>query len=257
MKQILFALALAASPLAANATTVTDKVEDAIAEAIKKIPDMVENIASDAIAAQDSATSITLYSDTTDEELADDTTMTTVVNTQPTNYKFSYSSDEDDPWIFAVAIVAIVCVIVIPLLCLFAFPLLIIWLIARSRRKRERERNEMIMALAKEGKDVTPIVNNEIAADRKPAATNEDMRNKGIKNVCIGFGVGVLLWSIMGKLGFGIGFIIVCVGFSQLLTANRAGDANNYTQANTTADSSSYNKEERSSEPTEDEKNEA
>lgn len=246
MKKILLALAIAATTLTANAMTVTDKVEDAIAEAIRRLPDVVGEIA-EANTVADSATEVTLYSDTTDEELADDTAM--VSSSAPTTYKYSYEGDECSPWEYVVAIVAIVCVILVPILCIFGFPILIIWLIARSRRKRERERNAIILEMAKEGRDVTPLINNAQRESIAQPRANDDLYGKGVKNICVGVGVGVLLWVIMGRMGIAIGFVIVCVGVSQLLTSKRnAASAPINAEPEATANADSYNKEERTQE---------
>ena len=44
-----------------------------------------------------------------------------------------------------------------------------------------------------------------------------DAFNKGIKNVCLGVGLAVMLGIIMGDFGVGIGILIICIGIGELL----------------------------------------
>ena len=47
-----------------------------------------------------------------------------------------------------------------------------------------------------------------------------DTKRKGVKNICLGFGLFIFLWAIT-NFGIGcIGILVMCVGLGQYLTAS-------------------------------------
>ena len=88
---------------------------------------------------------------------------------------------------------------IIALLCVFGLPLIIVlallFLIFR-RRKSDSTINQ---------------------PSETPSVSDRALFNKGIKNVCLGVGLAVMLGIIMGDFGIGIGILIICIGIGELL----------------------------------------
>ena len=88
---------------------------------------------------------------------------------------------------------------IIALLCVFGLPLIIVlallFLIFR-RRKSDSTINQ---------------------PSETPSVPDRALFNKGIKNVCLGVGLAVMLGIIMGDFGIGIGILIICIGIGELL----------------------------------------
>lgn len=179
---------------------------------------------------------MTLYSDTTDNELAEDTIA--YKNSSWSGSIGNIDINKQDVTDIILAIIVLICVILIPTLCIFGLPLLIIWLIARNRRKMERERNELIKALAESGKDVSKLVDEQIQENKISKPRNEDIYNKGIKNICLGVGLGIMIYFITHTMAIvSIGILIVCIGIGQIITSKHSAS-----QSPTTIDSTEENK---------------
>ena len=88
---------------------------------------------------------------------------------------------------------------IIVLLCVFGLPLIIVlallFLIFR-RRKSDSNINQ---------------------PSETQSVSDRALFNKGIKNVCLGVGLAVMLGIIMGDFGVGIGILIICIGIGELL----------------------------------------
>ena len=88
---------------------------------------------------------------------------------------------------------------IIALLCVFGLPLIIVlallFLIFR-RRKSDSTINQ---------------------PSETQSVSDRALFNKGIKNVCLGVGLAVMLGIIMGDFGIGIGILIICIGIGELL----------------------------------------
>lgn len=88
---------------------------------------------------------------------------------------------------------------IIVLLCVFGLPLIIVlallFLIFR-RRKSDSTINQ---------------------PSETQSVSDRALFNKGIKNVCLGVGLAVMLGIIMGDFGVGIGILIICIGIGELL----------------------------------------
>ena len=212
---------------AQSAVETQDRVEDAIREAtlkvtsaVKKNEKMSQEAANDSVQKADTS-AVTVYSDTTDNELEDDTT-DVVISADNGNFHISDVTRDLEPGEIIIAFIVLLCIVVIPLLIVFALPLLIIWLIARSRRNRERERNALLKAMMDNGNDVSPYVNNMLAMEKLDKAKDYDTYNDGIKKICIGVGLMVFIYLLTNTIGLAaIGFIIVCVGVGQILTSKK------------------------------------
>lgn len=210
------------------------ELKDSVKAATKEATEAAKNAAKEAakeVAEELTGEGVTLYSDTTDQELAEDTTA----------YKNSNNGsgwvvgienlgfDKDNPAEILFACAIVICVIVIPTLCLFGLPLLIIWIVARNRRKRERERNELIKSLAESGKDVSVLLNEQIKENKIVAHRNETTYNKGIKNVCLGVGLGLMLYLITHSTEVAsVGVLIACIGVGQILSSKHSATDTNH-----------------------------
>ena len=216
------------------------ELEDSVKEATKEATEVAKNAAKEAaknaiknaakeVAEELTEEGVTLYSDTTDQELAEDTIAYKNSNSGP-GWFFGIDDlgfGKDAEILFACAIV--ICVIVIPTLCLFGLPLLIIWIVARNRRKRERERNELIKSLAESGKDVSVLLNEQIKENKIVAHRNETTYNKGIKNVCLGVGLGLMLYLITHSTEVAsVGVLIACIGVGQILSSKHSATDTNH-----------------------------
>lgn len=216
------------------------ELEDSVKEATKEATEVAKNAAKEAaknaiknaakeVAEELTGEGVTLYSDTTDQELAEDTIAYKNSNSGP-GWFFGIDDlgfGKDAEILFACAIV--ICVIVIPTLCLFGLPLLIIWIVARNRRKRERERNELIKSLAESGKDVSVLLNEQIKENKIVAHRNETTYNKGIKNVCLGVGLGLMLYLITHSTEVAsVGVLIACIGVGQILSSKHSATDTNH-----------------------------
>lgn len=212
-----------ATEAAKNATknAAKEAAKNAVKEAAKE--------AAKEVAEELTGEGVTLYSDTTDQELAEDTIAYKNSNSGP-GWFFGIDDlgfGKDAEILFACAIV--ICVIVIPTLCLFGLPLLIIWIVARNRRKRERERNELIKSLAESGKDVSVLLNEQIKENKIVAHRNETTYNKGIKNVCLGVGLGLMLYLITHSTEVAsVGVLIACIGVGQILSSKHSATDTNH-----------------------------
>ena len=90
-----------------------------------------------------------------------------------------------------IAIIALLCVFGLPLIILLA----LLFLIFR-RRKSDSTINQ---------------------PSETQSVSDRALFNKGIKNVCLGVGLAVMLGIIMGDFGIGIGILIICIGIGELL----------------------------------------
>lgn len=89
---------------------------------------------------------------------------------------------------------------------------LILWFIYKSRQNRMRLA-EMAM------KNGQPIPDELVST--KPASDG-DLREKGVRQVFLGIGLTFLLGWVAGKVGAGIGILVLCIGLGNLLISRSA-----------------------------------
>lgn len=83
---------------------------------------------------------------------------------------------------------------------------LILFFVYKSRKQKMR-----IMEMAmKNGKQIP------VEAVGMPSQKGENVWNKGVKQIFLGAGVGLLLWVIIGKLGMAIGVLITLIGIGNM-----------------------------------------
>ncbi len=217
------------------------ELKDSVTDAAKTAVKTATKAATKDAAKVKAEEGVTLYSDTTDNELAEDTTAYKNSNNGSgwTVGIENLGFDKDSPAEILFACAIVICVILIPTLCIFGLPLLIIWIIARNRRKRERERNELIKSLAESGKDVSVLINEQIKENKTTIHRHNDTYNKGIKNVCLGVGLGLMLYLITHAVEVvSVGVLIVCIGVGQILSSKHSDtDANHDAESKESSES--------------------
>lgn len=104
----------------------------------------------------------------------------------------------------------VICVLVI--LFILA-PLAIIGIVLYFVYKNRKQRLRLAELALKNGKpmpfDVTGA----------PVGTYDALWNKGIKQMFLGAGLAILLWVILGKLGFAIGALVLLIGCGNMVIA--------------------------------------
>lgn len=95
-------------------------------------------------------------------------------------------------------------------------PVAVIGLILYFVYKNRKERTRMMEMALKNGKKIPlDVMGN-------PVMQNDALWSKGIKQVFLGAGLGILLWIVIGKLGLGIGALILLIGCGNLVIAYQA-----------------------------------
>lgn len=95
-------------------------------------------------------------------------------------------------------------------------PILIIALIIYFVYKSRRDRMRVMEAAIKSGKQIP------MDAFGKVYAKNDDIWNKGIRQMFLGAGLAILLWIPLGKLGLAIGALILLIGCGNVVISYNA-----------------------------------
>lgn len=96
---------------------------------------------------------------------------------------------------------------------IFILPLILIIVVLYFIYKGRRAKYDAYKSMAESGQK---IPDEELRKMSEPL-TDRTMFNKGVKNVCLGIGLAVLLGIIFGNFGIGIGVLVVCIGIGELL----------------------------------------
>lgn len=98
------------------------------------------------------------------------------------------------------------------LLLVFGFPIFVIFIAFYFRYKSRRERYKLVEKAIAAGQPIPEGILKE--------SLNTDTTAKGIKNMCLGAGLGIFLWAITGSFAIGsIGLLILFTGLGQWLVA--------------------------------------
>lgn len=98
------------------------------------------------------------------------------------------------------------------LLLVFGFPIFVIFIAFYFRYKSRRERYKLVEKAIAAGQPIPDGILKE--------SLNTDTAAKGIKNMCLGAGLGIFLWAITGSFAIGsIGLLILFTGLGQWLVA--------------------------------------
>lgn len=96
---------------------------------------------------------------------------------------------------------------------------LILWFIYKNRKNR--------MRLAEMAMQNGQPIPNELMPKTAPEAPDE-VRQKGIRQICLGIGLTFLLGWVAGKVGAGIGILILCIGLGNLFIARSSQKDGNH-----------------------------
>lgn len=104
-------------------------------------------------------------------------------------------------------------IVFIVLFGIFILPIILIIVILYFIYKGRKAKYDAYKSIAESGQ---ALPEEELRKMSEPI-TDRDMFNKGVKNICLGIGLAVLLGIIMGDFGVGIGILVVCIGVGELL----------------------------------------
>ena len=115
--------------------------------------------------------------------------------------------------VIAVSIVSILCFVLAPILILA----LLFYLIYKNRKQR--------MQLAQQALQSGQPLPNEPVQPAEPASA--DLWTKGMRQVFLGLGLTAFLGLTVGKIGLGIGILVLCIGAGNLFIAYKQQQGNN------------------------------
>lgn len=94
---------------------------------------------------------------------------------------------------------------------------LILWFIYKNRKNR--------MRLAEMAMQNGQPIPDELMPKAEEAP--DDVRQKGIRQICLGIGLTFFLGWVAGKIGAGIGILVLCIGLGNLLIARSSKNKQN------------------------------
>lgn len=89
-------------------------------------------------------------------------------------------------------------------------PVAIIGLILYFIYKSRKEKMRLMETAIKNGKQIP------LDTLGTPYVRNDEIWNKGVKQIFLGAGLALLLWVVLGKLGLAIGALITLIGFGNM-----------------------------------------
>jgi hypothetical protein len=110
----------------------------------------------------------------------------------------------------------IIIVFIVLFLIFILAPVAVIGIILYFIYKNRKERMRVMEAAIKNGKEIP------MDALGTPYAKNDDIWNKGIKQMFLGVGLAFLLWIPLGKLGLAIGALIFFIGCGNVVISYSA-----------------------------------
>ncbi len=114
----------------------------------------------------------------------------------------------------AAFIEALPAIIFASLLAIFGLPFFIIAMVLWFRYKNKQARYKLAAEALATGRSIPQDL------IEQPKNADERVLHKGIKNICLGIGLGVFLWVLTETEGIAaIGFLIFCIGVGQVLIA--------------------------------------
>lgn len=104
-------------------------------------------------------------------------------------------------------------IVLIVLFGIFILPIILIIVILYFIYKGRKAKYDTYKSIAESGQT---IPEEELRKMSEPV-TDRTMFNKGIRNICLGVGLAVLLGIMLGDFGIGIGILVACIGVGELL----------------------------------------
>ena len=119
------------------------------------------------------------------------------------------------PWVA----VSIVSIIVIFLLA----PLLIIFVVFYFVNKNRKERYKLAQMAIQNGQPIP----DEVLKGQTPNTKEEyNEYTAGLRQIFLGIGLAIFLGIVAGKIGFGIGALVFCIGLGKVVIAKKSGSDN-------------------------------
>ena len=158
----------------------------------------------------DTVPQIEAYSDTTsldsvamDDEFWDEDEVWDRMSSPDTNSLMSEIGIDD-------GLLGMLFVIIVLIIIFILAPVGLIGIILFFVYKSRKQKMRMMEMAMKSGKQIP------VEAVGMPSQKGEDVWNKGVKQIFLGAGVGLLLWVIIGKLGMAIGALITLIGIGNM-----------------------------------------
>ena len=120
-----------------------------------------------------------------------------------------------EPWVA----VSIVSIIVIFLLA----PLLIIFVVFYFVNKNRKERYKLAQMAIQNGQ---PIPDEVLKGNTPNEPQNSNDYTAGLRQIFLGIGLAIFLGIVAGKIGFGIGALVFCIGLGKVVIAKKSGSDN-------------------------------
>ena len=148
----------------------------------------------------------------------DSTRMDTVVVSELQDVEYDDEGDEYHPgveWVNGEGFIgALPAIIFASLLAIFGLPFFIIAMVLWFRYKNKQARYKLAAESLATGRSIPQDL------IERPKDADEKVLHKGIRNICLGIGLGVFLWILTETAGIAaIGFLIFCMGVGQVLIA--------------------------------------
>ena len=121
-----------------------------------------------------------------------------------------------DPWI----IVSIVAIVVMFLLA----PLLIIIAVFYFVNRNRKERYKLAQMAIQNGQ---PIPDEVLKGHTPSEPQKSNDYTAGLRQIFLGIGLAIFLGIVAGKIGFGIGALVFCIGLGKVVIAKRSGADDN------------------------------
>ena len=116
------------------------------------------------------------------------------------------------PWV-AVSIVSIVVIFLLA-------PLLIIFVVFYFVNKNRKERYKLAQMAIQNGQPIP----DEVLKGQTPSASPESSDySAGLRQIFLGIGLAIFLGIVAGKIGFGIGALVFCIGLGKVVIAKKSG----------------------------------
>ena len=175
------------------------------------------------------------------EAFSDTTTVadSTVVDAQSGGSHVSYSSDDDVDGILGqvfgnldkTAIAGMFFAVIIIFIMFVLAPILIIIAVFYFINKNRKDRIKLAQMAMEKGQ---PIPDELLKEKQDPMGKDE--YQTGIRQMFTGVGLAIFLGLVAGKIGFGIGALVFCIGLGKWFIARQSGNVGNNSQFNNTTD---------------------
>ena len=175
------------------------------------------------------------------EAFSDTTTIadSTVVDAQSGSSHVTFSSDDDVDGILGqvfgnldkTAIAGMFFAAVIVFIIFVLAPILIIVAVFYFINKNRRDRIKLAQMAMEKGQPIP----DELLKENQNSLSNDDYQT-GIRQMFTGVGLAIFLGIVVGKIGFGIGALVFCIGLGKWFIARQSGFGGNNTPFGNTTD---------------------